>query len=252
MKTVILTGATGALGRSVFAKLSESYFVIAQGRNAHIGTKFIEKFSTNCSFVKADFKNETSILNFVDDIKKITNNVYAVVHCIGGGGEHQTYLETDEVKWTSVYYDNVVVPNLINQGLLLEFSSKTIKRFISIGSVAGTHPLSIGVEYASAKAALEISYKSLAKHLQGTGSTANVISPGLIRTDKILKYVTDKYGGGNDIDPEVLANEHIFKSLTGKLSTPEQISGQVTFLLEDDAANITGQNIVVDGGYTLI
>lgn len=252
MKTVILTGATGAIGAAVYHTLSKNYFVIAQGRNAKIGKQLFLNYANSSEFIKADFLNENSIVNFINDVTRVTGQVYAVVHCIGGGGEHRNYLETDESKWLEVYYSNVVVPNLINQHCLLRYPPNTIRRFVAIGSVAATKPLAIGVEYSAAKAALIASYKSLAFHFRGTGATANIISPGLVKTDQILEYVSEKYAEGTDVDLDELATQHMFDSLTKRLSTPEQIAAQVEFLLGEHAANITGENIVIDGGYSVI
>ena len=90
------------------------------------------------------------------------------------------------------------------------------------------------------KAALEMLAKSLVIELSEYGSTVNAIAPGATLTERTLQE-----------DPQY---EQVWEQLTptGRASTPADIAHAALFLLSPQAAQITGQSLVVDGGWTAI
>ena len=125
-------------------------------------------------------------------------------------------------------------------------------RVVNIASVSAIKPLSIGPEYAAAKAAILSLTVSLAKACAGQGVTANSICPGLVLTKGVRNYLEGEIGQGtgvSDSQIDLFAKEGIFPNLVGQLTRPEDIGRLVAYLSSDDGARITGQNFVVDGGF---
>jgi NAD(P)-dependent dehydrogenase (short-subunit alcohol dehydrogenase family) len=104
--------------------------------------------------------------------------------------------------------------------------------FIAIGSIAGREPLQGAGAYPVAKAALAALCRVLAAEWGQYGIRVNTVSPGLIATQRSGK----PYAGR--ITP------------LGRAGLPEDVASAVAFLAGGDAAFITGQDIVVDGGFT--
>jgi 3-oxoacyl-[acyl-carrier protein] reductase len=112
-------------------------------------------------------------------------------------------------------------------------------RIINIGSVTGVMGNSGQANYAAAKAGLSGMTKSIAKELGSKGITANVIAPGFVETDML-----------GELPKEML--EEVKKRIPARrLGTPADIAGVVAFLASDEAAYITGQVILVDGGLAM-
>ncbi|MDD3586626.1 MAG: SDR family oxidoreductase, partial [Thermoguttaceae bacterium] len=90
--------------------------------------------------------------------------------------------------------------------------------------------------YSASKAAIIAFTRTIAKELGNRNITANAIAPGFIETDMtaVLK----------DIQKQVM----IDRTPLGRMGQPEDIASAVLFFASDDAAFITGQTLVVDGG----
>jgi 3-hydroxybutyrate dehydrogenase len=92
--------------------------------------------------------------------------------------------------------------------------------------------------------------KVVALENAGSGVTANCVCPGWVLTDLVLKQVRDRAARGGcseDNDNATLLAE---KQPSRQFATPDQIGAAVAFLCSDDAQQITGTTLTVDGGWT--
>jgi NAD(P)-dependent dehydrogenase (short-subunit alcohol dehydrogenase family) len=237
MKKIFISGIKGSIGTSM-----AQYFIDKQ---------WVVYGHSRDGYLKWANKTE-QILHTIDPEE--AHDVYVHVNAIGGGGRHETWPDTSIEKWRNSFENNVIIPMSLAQKSIDKMQVNGKGRVINIASVAGIKPLAVGPEYAAAKSAMIIATISLAKHLKGTGITANCISPGLVSTDAVKKMISD-VANSNDLseqDFETYVDLNVFHSLSGRLTTPLQLAGLVDFLQSDTAINITGQNLVVDGGYTII
>ena len=97
--------------------------------------------------------------------------------------------------------------------------------------------------YNASKAAVAHLGKSLAVEWAPFGIRVNSISPGYVLTDLTQKII--------DSDPALL-DDWTSRIPQGRLATPDDLSGLVSFLASDASGYLTGQDIVIDGGYTAI
>jgi glucose 1-dehydrogenase len=109
---------------------------------------------------------------------------------------------------------------------------------VAIGSMLGSVPQAAAGGYAAAKAALISVCQTLAVEWAADGIRVNVVSPGRIRTP----LSEHRYQ-----DPESKAKREAVQPL-GRIGTPDDIAGIVSFLAGPDASYITGENVTVDGG----
>ena len=109
---------------------------------------------------------------------------------------------------------------------------------VNIASVAGVTPAPGLAIYGASKAMLISLTRDLAVEL-GPGVRVNAVAPAVVKT----KFATALYEGRED---EVSAAYPL-----KRLGVPEDVAGAVAFLLSDDAAWLTGQTVVLDGGVTL-
>ncbi|MFP5342231.1 MAG: SDR family NAD(P)-dependent oxidoreductase [Candidatus Limnocylindria bacterium] len=114
---------------------------------------------------------------------------------------------------------------------------------VSIASVAGLVALPGRGPYSAAKAALMALTRVMAVEVAELGIRVNAVAPGMTRTAIVQQGIDD---GSISVDAM-----HAEIPL-GRLATPDEIAGTVLFLASDDASYITGQTIVVDGGWTVL
>jgi NAD(P)-dependent dehydrogenase (short-subunit alcohol dehydrogenase family) len=97
--------------------------------------------------------------------------------------------------------------------------------------------------YNASKAAVSHLGKSLAVEWAAAGIRVNSISPGYVLTDLTQKIINEQ--------PSLLADWES-RIPQGRVATPEDLSGLASFLASDVSAYLTGQDIIIDGGYTAI
>ncbi|MGA1128960.1 MAG: 3-oxoacyl-[acyl-carrier-protein] reductase [Chthoniobacterales bacterium] len=112
-------------------------------------------------------------------------------------------------------------------------------RIINISSVSGIMGNAGQANYAASKAGLIGLTKTIARELSGRGITVNAVAPGFIQTDM------------TDVLPESIRTAVVERIPLGRFGAPEDIAAAVAFLAGAEAAYITGQTLVVDGGMVM-
>ena len=112
-------------------------------------------------------------------------------------------------------------------------------RIINISSVAGIAGNAGQANYAASKAGIIGFTKSVAKEVGSRGITVNAVAPGFIDTDMT-----------NDLSDDVRQAASATIAV-GRFGFPREVASAVGYLASDDAAYVTGQVLVVDGGMAL-
>ncbi len=148
----------------------------------------------------------------------------------------------DDSAWEESFGINHRAPCLLTAALLKAKKIKPAASLVYLGSIAAEAATVGNALYAGSKGALLSSVRVLALELARQGVRANVVSPGQVQTAMVEANAAQ-------ISAEALEqNASLYPLGPG---TPEQVADAVLFLLSSRAAWITGQNLVVDGGYTL-
>ena len=107
---------------------------------------------------------------------------------------------------------------------------------VNISSIVGLHGNPGQTNYSASKAGIIGFTKALARELGNRGVRANVVAPGYVDT-RLTQVIAD------EMKKLMLANTPL-----GRFGTPEDVAGAVRFLCSDEAAFITGEVLLVDGG----
>ena len=138
----------------------------------------------------------------------------------------------------------------VNVGMALEIIKYVTKKqyrgndlsIVLMGSVAATRGASCVSQYAASKGAIVSMTKSLAIELAPKGIRVNCISPGQVKDTRMTDVNKNKIG----LDAfEAIENKHLLG-----FGYKHDVSNLVEYLLSDKAKWITGQNFIIDGGYT--
>lgn len=123
-------------------------------------------------------------------------------------------------------------------------------RIINIASAHSLTASPFKAAYVAAKHGLAGLTKTLALELATHGVTANCISPGYVWTPLVENQIPDTMKARGMTRDEVISEVLLLRQPTKQFVQPEDIGAMVVFLCRSEAANVTGSNISMDGGWT--
>ena len=240
MKKVLITGATGGIGKSLAVNFYEAgYFVVLTGRSKSKLKEISNELGKYSDSYYCDLNNKTSISNFCNDINHEHKNIDILINNAGVTLD-SLFIRMDIERW-----NKVIDLNLNSNFLLTNFFIKNMLknrwgRIINITSVV-CHTGNPGqTNYCASKAGIIAMSKSIALEVAKRGITVNCISPGFIETS-----MTEKLSD--------LQKESIIKSIPmSKVGHPDDVAHCALFLASENANYMTGQTLHVNGGITMI
>ena len=234
-KKILITGATGGIGKSLIEKFyNQGSKIIATGTNQeklnNLKNKFPEIFTEQFSL-----EEHGKIENFIDNVTQKLDGLDILVNNAGITMDNISIRLTEE-NWKKVLDINLTSSFLMCKFAIKKMLKKKYGKIINITSIVG-HTGNLGqANYSASKAGIVAFSKSLAMEYAKKNININCVSPGFIKTE-----MTDKI---NDEFKKIL----ISKIPSGELGSGEDISNCVAFLASDMARYINGETIHVNGG----
>lgn len=233
---IILTGATGTIGRSILDKLiSAGSNVLATGTNEEKLNSIQEEFK-NVNVLKFDISNHKKIEEFVEDCGKIFSNKIDVLINNAGITQDNLSIRMKEDEWNKVIEINLSSTFFITKNVIKKMLKSKNGKIINVTSVVG-HTGNIGqANYSASKAGVIAMSKSLAQEYGKKNITVNCVSPGFIISD-----MTDKISENHT---ELMKS----RISLNKFGNPEDVANTIAFLSSNLSDYITGETIHVNGG----
>jgi 3-oxoacyl-[acyl-carrier protein] reductase len=208
------------------------------GGNGEIGRSIIRQFD-DCviyspSSKEMDCSDIESIRNYIK--KAGINRIDVFIHCAGINNPKPYYDSTD-ISISKSMNTNTFSFLYIIQELSVYFIDSSTK-ILAISSIYGSISRLGRLEYNASKAALNGMVKSLSLELAPRSIIVNSISPGFIETS-----LTFKNNSKQTVD-DIISNIPL-----GRLGQPDEIAWYVKILCDSKNLYLTGQNIIIDGGY---
>ena len=240
-KVALITGATGGMGSAearLFAKEGASVVIAArkEDRGRELAQE-IQDAGGKALFVRLDVTDQEQWANAVRQAKEAFGALHILVNNAGTNAPAVLPMVDMDV-WNKVFATNVtgiLVGIQICAPLMKESGGGSIINIGSIGGMAAT----FSTAYSSSKWALRGLSKSAAYTLAGWGIRCNLIQPGMIATDMTKEMINN---------PVVEQTVHD-SVLLGRIGNAHEIATTALFLASDDSSYITGEEIVVDGGW---
>ena len=232
--------------------------VVVVGRNEERGVKrvrAIESAGGQASFQTADASSHDSLLQARDAIVKRCGGVSILVNAAGGNRPEATlppgadFCKLPLAAWRTVFDLNLVggslLPSQVFGETMLAASRGSI---INIASMSGMIPLSRVVAYSAAKAAVINLTMFLAREWATKGIRVNAISPGFFPADQNRRLLFNEDGSYTPRGAQIIGHTPM-----DRFGRPEELGGVVVWLASHRASSfVTGQNIVVDGGFSAV
>jgi dihydroanticapsin dehydrogenase len=159
-------------------------------------------------------------------------------------------IDASVAQWQEVFDTNVIACARLGHLMSLGRFRGPNRAIVNIGSVNATHAHYRAATYNASKGALLTLTKCMALDLAANGIRVNCVSPGTIWTENNASNVQREFGIGRadaDMHP-TLGHKHALK----RLGNPSEVASAVCFLASNDASFITGANLYVDGGYSIL
>jgi len=247
-KVAIVTGGANGIGRATALRLAqEGADVVVADIDMERAGEVVDQIralgrralAINVDVTKSDQTEEMAkaVLREFGQIDILAN--------IAGGGPRDRrapfHKSTEEV-WDFVIDFNLKGVRNSTRAVIEHMIERKSGKIINIGSTAGTmgSTTKMMADYAAAKAGVIGFTKSLAKEVAQYGMNVNCITPGPTATEDFLSR------NPKEVVEKLASTIHL-----GRMGKPEEIASMVSYLSSDEAAFITGSNIVVDGGVSL-
>lgn len=241
-KVVFITGGATGIGRAIAMRAArEGAKVAIANRNPDKGKA--AALEVDGLFVRCDVSCATDVEKAIERTCAEYGTLDAVITVAADTGGHYNAASMSVEQWGQAmsvtldgafYASKFAIPYLIKRGG---------GAILHVSSVEGVMGATNHTAYVSAKSALFGLTRSLAVDYGRHGIRANALSPGIIDSDR-----PDIREGKKD--PDQLRFWHDMTVL-GRLGQPEEIASVAVFLASDEASYLTGQNIIVDGGWTI-
>ena len=244
-KVALITGASRGIGKAIALKFSEegAKIIINYNKSEQEAFKVFETIKNNgqeAYLMQADISKHIDIRNIIKNVMEECGKIDILVNN-AGMVLRNSFFESNEESWSSIMDTNLKSAYFCSQIAAKEMLKRKTGSIINISSNSGIIPRkSKGIEYGISKAGMIYLTKSLALIL-APYLRVNCIAPGWTETDMNIRFYNDAKARTD--------TENIIP--LGRINKPEDIAKTALFLASDDSSNITGEIIIVDGGYNL-
>ena len=239
-KVAIVTGGGRGLGRAIARGLAlHGARIVLTGRTAAALDATAAELATEALAHAGDIAIEADVIALRDAAMARFGRIDVLVNNAGVNPIYKTIEKTSLEEWQHIVGVNLTGTFLCAKhlgGAMAEAGGGSV---INISSVAGHVGLRRSVPYCATKGGVELMTKALALDWAGRGVRVNCIAPGYFETDLTAGMIAN----------ETLSSRLLAQTPLGRFGRDPDLVGAAVFLASPASAYVTGQSIVVDGGY---
>lgn len=238
-KTILVTGATSGIGRCVAVECSKlGAKLVITGRNDNRLKETLSMLEgAGHLMIAADlskYEEIEKVVDFVPQLDGFSNNA--------GITKVLTVKHIKKVDLDNIIVTNTIAPIILTQLLVKRKKMKSNSSIIFTSSLSGNYCVHYGESmYAASKGAISGFAKGAALDLSSSAIRVNCVSPGIVKTHIFTGILTE----------EELTEKQKFFPLK-RFGQPEDVAYAIIYFLSDASCWVTGADLKIDGGYTLI
>nr|WP_314993496.1 SDR family oxidoreductase [uncultured Capnocytophaga sp.] len=239
-KTILVTGASSGIGKAIAIECSKmGAKVVVTGRNEQrLQETYGQLEGTHPAYIVADLSKKEDI----ETLAKQIDSLNGLVNCAGLTiPKPFKFLQEEDIQ--EVMTINFNAPLLLTQLLVKKKKLQKAASIVFISSISGIKVSYIGNSiYSASKGAINGFCKGLALELAPQQIRVNTVIPGMVETNIV--------SGGEVTQEQMEADKQ--KYPLKRYGKPEEVAYAVVYLLSDASSWVTGSNLLIDGGYTLL
>jgi 3-oxoacyl-[acyl-carrier protein] reductase len=230
-RRALVTGGTRGIGAAIAARL------LADGAAVTVtGTSPDGAGPSGTTYVAVDFTDSVGTEAFAGALREeapdiLVNNA--------GINKIDPFASIDPADFDRIQLVNVRAPFLLARAVAPGMVERGWGRVVNIGSIFGTVSKELRASYSTSKFAVDGMAAAMSAELAADGVLVNTVSPGFVDTELTRRVL------GDDGIAELTARVPI-----RRLAQPEEIAALVAWLAGPENTYLTGQNVVIDGGFT--
>jgi 3-hydroxybutyrate dehydrogenase len=248
---ILLTGAASGLGRALALHFAgQGYRLVLADRSAEGLRGTVALLGPAAERASADVLDVTDARQVRDLIASLGGRPVELL-INDAGLQHVARLEDfPEERWDVLVDVMLKGPFLLARAVLPGMRAAGFGRVVNIGSIHSVVASPFKSAYVAAKHGLLGLSKVLALETADTDITVNTLCPAYIRTPLVDAQIAAQARAHGMSEPEVIARIMLEPMPKKQFITPEEVAAAIEFLASHAARNITGQTIVIDGGWT--
>ena len=233
-KVAIITGASRGIGASICSGFHEAGAIVFGVSRSSPSAK--EEFG----YYAIDITKKNDLIDLVDEVVKLAGHIDVIVNCAGitlpPADSNQPIPNIQKLLDT-----NLLAAHNLTEAVLPTMVKRQKGSIINVTSIGSHLAFPGNPGYLMSKAALSALTRSIAIDFGTYGIRANNIVPGYIQTEMTRASYIDKYQH----------QRRKQRTILDRWGVPSDLIGPAIFLASDASSYITGQDIVVDGGWTV-
>jgi len=256
-KVAVVTGGGSGIGRGIALAMAREGADVAipdiQVLNAEKVAGEIKGLGRKVVAMKTDVTSAADVKAMVDRTREALGRIDILVNNAGmASPPGMPFTNNTEEDWDRAFAVNTKSVFLTCKAVAPYFIERKAGRIINIASIAGPISAVTMPPYSVAKMGVITLTRVIAKELAAHGITVNAICPGVLWTDfwqKLAAHIAETNPAFKGLTPRQVFEKRVGDIIPMKREqTPEDIGWAAVFLASDEARNITGQALNVDGG----
>jgi NAD(P)-dependent dehydrogenase (short-subunit alcohol dehydrogenase family) len=247
-KIALVTGGNRGIGEAIVLRLAEegadvaiNFYSDSSREQAEEVRKKVEGLGSRAIVIKADVGNKQDVEAMIEAVEEQLGEIEILVNN-AGIAPFEPFMQVTEETWDRTFNTNVKAIFLTSQLAAKRMIPKRNGKIINILSTASLMVTSPVIpHYQASKAAGHMLTKGLAIELGRYNINVNAVGPSTVDTDMCTDFLAD---------PEIRSKE-VEANPMKRLGTAKQIGDAVVFLASNEAEQINGHLMMVDGGLTV-
>jgi meso-butanediol dehydrogenase/(S,S)-butanediol dehydrogenase/diacetyl reductase len=256
-KVAVVTGGGSGIGRGIALAMAQEGADIAipdiQVMNADKVAGEVKALGRKALAMRTDVTSSADVKAMVDRVREALGKIDIVVNNAGmAAPPGMPFMNNTEEDWDRAFAVNTKSVFIVCKAVAPHMIERKAGRIVNIASIAGPISAVTMPPYSVAKMGVITITKVIAKELAPHGVTVNAICPGVLYTDfwqKLAAHIADTNPAFKGMTPRQVFDKRVTDLVPLKREqTPEDIGWAAVFLASDEARNITGVALPVDGG----
>lgn len=239
-RVACVTGASSGLGqRSAMVLAAAGAKVVGVARRANALREWQAQSDGVTAAVPYDLNDSDGLANLVTSVSHPFGPPDIVVHA-AGINTRQTADDVTPEAWNDTLNLNLATPFFLSQHLVGGMKAKGWGRIVNFASLQSTRAFNGGLAYGASKGGISQLTRAMANAWSAYGINVNAIGPGFFHTELTAPIFSD---------PQRAA-DNAAQTCIGRNGNLNDLDGPLMFLCSDASAYVTGQVLMVDGGFT--